>query len=262
MAMQKQILYCSCKGDIINQDIANEIKQILKKSDVPIYELSDLCGICALDKNSIRNLITTNKDTLVIACYSRAVTSLLKFANIDLSDKHISYLNIRTFSKESILENLNSFTRFNDTDRQFVKIEADKDWPSWYPVIDYDRCTACGQCSDFCLFGTYEKENSSVKVISPQSCKNNCPACARICPHTAIIFPKYNQEGAICGNESIDEVAELARQRKDVAQILGSDIYKALEGRKAKRQRIIKAEAMNKALEEREKALQEQKKKQ
>ena len=25
----------------------------------------------------------------------------------------------------------------------------------WYPVIDYDRCTNCMECIDFCLFGVY-----------------------------------------------------------------------------------------------------------
>ncbi len=257
--MQKQIIYCSCKGDIINKELASQVTQILKKSNVPVYELSDLCGLCALNKEIVQELITKDKETLIIACYSRGVSSLLKFAGLDIEDKNISYLNIRNNSIDTVLESLNSFTEFKIKKRQFEKIEADKDWPSWYPVLDYERCTACGQCSDFCLFGTYEKEDGQVKVVSPQSCKNNCPACARICPDAAIIFPKYTQEGAISGNESIDEAAELQRQRKDVEQILGNDIYKALEGRKAKRQRIIKTEAIDKALEEREKALKEQK---
>ena len=73
-------------------------------------------------------------------------------------------------------------------------------------------------------------------------------------PETAIIFPKYKQGGAISGSSSIDETAEHQRQSQDLKDILGSDIYKALEMRKAKRQSIIKSEAMKKALEERDKA--------
>jgi ferredoxin len=91
-------------------------------------------------------------------------------------------------------------------------------------------------------------------VVNPSGCKNNCPACARICPETAIVFPKYKQGGAISGSDSIDEAAEQQRQGQDLKTILGGDIYKALEQRKAKRQSILKADAMQKALDEREKA--------
>jgi MinD superfamily P-loop ATPase len=134
------------------------------------------------------------------------------------------------------------------------EMQSEAEWPSWYPVIDYSRCTACGQCADFCLFGVYEKAEGKVNVINPKGCKNNCPACARICPQTAIIFPKYKQGGAISGSDSIDEVAEQQRLQQDMSSILGSDIYKALEQRKVKRQSIIKEDAMKKAIEERDRA--------
>jgi len=70
----------------------------------------------------------------------------------------------------------------------------------WYPVIDYSRCAECGQCFDFCLFGAYERDDAGrVKVISPDSCKPGCPACARVCPAGAIIFPHYQADEAIAG---------------------------------------------------------------
>ena len=131
------------------------------------------------------------------------------------------------------------------------------DWSSWYPVIDAGRCTSCGQCADFCLFGVYQKGDGWIKVVNPQACKINCPACARICPHIAIIFPKYQFGGAISGSEEINEEAEMERQRMDISNFLGSDIYKGLEQRKAKRQMIIRQDALQKALSERDKALRE-----
>jgi NAD-dependent dihydropyrimidine dehydrogenase PreA subunit len=65
-------------------------------------------------------------------------------------------------------------------------------WRPWFPVIDYDRCSACGQCEAFCLFGVYDVADQIVRVARPANCKNNCPACARVCPQQAIIFPKHD----------------------------------------------------------------------
>lgn len=64
----------------------------------------------------------------------------------------------------------------------------------WYPVIDRDRCTACGACREYCLFGVYGLEERDgerrVVVAHPDACKDGCPACARVCPRQAILFPE------------------------------------------------------------------------
>ena len=60
----------------------------------------------------------------------------------------------------------------------------------WFPVIDRDRCRDCDQCRQFCLFGVYERNDAvGVVVRHPLNCKPGCPACARLCPERAIIFP-------------------------------------------------------------------------
>lgn len=69
----------------------------------------------------------------------------------------------------------------------------------WYPVLDPDRCTHCGQCVDFCLFGVYERCDGRVTVVHPDNCKPGCPACARVCPDGAIIFPHYTDDPGIAG---------------------------------------------------------------
>ncbi len=70
----------------------------------------------------------------------------------------------------------------------------------WYPVHDKSRCTECGHCLQFCLFGVYETDaGGRVRVTNPDNCKPGCPACARICPHRAIMFPLYHQDPAIAG---------------------------------------------------------------
>ncbi len=70
----------------------------------------------------------------------------------------------------------------------------------WHPVLDYSKCIDCGQCFDFCLFGAYERDDEGhVTVDHPGNCKPGCPACARVCPKSAIMFPHYEADDAIAG---------------------------------------------------------------
>ncbi|MEO9592358.1 ferredoxin family protein [Rhodopirellula bahusiensis] len=62
----------------------------------------------------------------------------------------------------------------------------------WYPVIDFSRCTNCMECIDFCLFGVYGVDGvENVLVEQPDNCRKGCPACSRVCPENAIIFPQH-----------------------------------------------------------------------
>jgi Pyruvate/2-oxoacid:ferredoxin oxidoreductase delta subunit len=62
----------------------------------------------------------------------------------------------------------------------------------WYPVIDYSRCTNCMECIDFCLFGVYGVDQlDRIHVENQDNCKKGCPACSRVCPEQAIMFPDY-----------------------------------------------------------------------
>jgi NAD-dependent dihydropyrimidine dehydrogenase PreA subunit len=62
----------------------------------------------------------------------------------------------------------------------------------WYPVIDYNRCTNCLECLDFCLFGVYGIDSlERILVETQDNCKKGCPACSRVCPEGAIMFPEY-----------------------------------------------------------------------
>lgn len=62
----------------------------------------------------------------------------------------------------------------------------------WYPVIDYNRCTNCMECLDFCLFGVYGVDGMDRILVEEQdNCKRGCPACSRVCPANAIIFPEH-----------------------------------------------------------------------
>ncbi len=81
----------------------------------------------------------------------------------------------------------------------------------WYPVIDYSRCTNCLECLDFCLFGVYGLDSLDRIVTENQDqCKKGCPACSRVCPQQAIIFPEYKSpaiagaDGGAVGGLKID----------------------------------------------------------
>ena len=79
----------------------------------------------------------------------------------------------------------------------------------WYPVIDYSRCTNCMECIDFCLFGVYGIDGrETILVEQPDNCSKGCPACSRVCPENAIIFPRHKTP-AIAGAEG--EVAGKSR---------------------------------------------------
>ncbi len=87
----------------------------------------------------------------------------------------------------------------------------------WYPVIDYSRCTNCMECIDFCLFGVYGIDQiDTILVEQPDNCRKGCPACSRVCPENAIMFPQHKTP-AIAGS------AEAAASLKiDLSALFGA----------------------------------------
>ncbi len=87
----------------------------------------------------------------------------------------------------------------------------------WYPVIDYSRCTNCLECIDFCLFGVYGVDRiDTILVEQPDNCRKGCPACSRVCPENAIMFPQHKTP-VIAGS------AELGASLKiDLSQLFGA----------------------------------------
>jgi NAD-dependent dihydropyrimidine dehydrogenase PreA subunit len=70
----------------------------------------------------------------------------------------------------------------------------------WYPVVDLARCNNCGHCLQFCIFDVFTSDDSGAVVVqNPDNCKPGCPACSRVCPESAIMFPLYVKDEAIAG---------------------------------------------------------------
>ncbi len=130
------------------------------------------------------------------------------------------------------------------------------EWKPWFPVIDYQRCTNCMQCLSFCLFDVYGVDaDSEIEVRNPDKCKTNCPACSRVCPEVAILFPKYNA-GPINGDEVKEADVEREKMKVDVSALLGGDIYSMLRERHERAaSRFSKERDETKALKERMRCL-------
>ena len=133
--------------------------------------------------------------------------------------------------------------------------EAPAYWKPWFPVIDYDRCTNCMQCLTFCLFDVYGVEQDKLTVLNQDNCKTNCPACSRVCPEAAIMFPKY-KAGPINGDVVRAEDLDRESMKVDISALLGGDIYSSLRDRSAQaRERFSTERDESKALLERKRCL-------
>jgi NAD-dependent dihydropyrimidine dehydrogenase PreA subunit len=130
-----------------------------------------------------------------------------------------------------------------------------KSWKPWFPVIDYGRCTNCMQCLSFCLFDVYGAPGGKISVQNPVNCKTDCPACSRVCPEVAILFPKY-KAGPINGDEVKTEDVHREKMKVDISALLGGDIYAALRQRSAgAKERFAKERDEKRALQERKMCL-------
>ncbi|MFL5342552.1 MAG: ATP-binding protein [Gemmataceae bacterium] len=108
----------------------------------------------------------------------------------------------------------------------------------WYPVIDYSRRTNCLECLDFCLFGVYGVDTlERILVESQDSCKKGCPACSRVCPEQAIMFPDYKSP-AIAGAP----VGAVGALKIDLTKLFGGEGKDALSQAVAERDRELVAD--------------------
>jgi NAD-dependent dihydropyrimidine dehydrogenase PreA subunit len=107
----------------------------------------------------------------------------------------------------------------------------------WYPVIDYSRCTNCMECIDFCLFGVYGVDKLDRILVEHQdNCKRGCPACSRVCPEQAIMFPDY-KSAAIAGAP----VGNVSGLKIDLTKLFGGEAVDALQQAVAERdQELVK----------------------
>ena len=230
MSKSPLILYCRCAySQIIPDEVKCAVLNALTEAGVEFEAVPDLCELAARHDPVLGRW--ANADAIkVIACFPRAVKWLFHAGGAPLQGGRVEFLNMRTDSIESILDSLSecegSATEHRDSDLDKTDV-----WVPRLPVIDYERCANCKQCLNFCLFGVYGlSQQEQVEVQKPANCKTNCPACARVCPQKAIIFPKYT-ESPFNGDQVKEDDGEGAEAGAKLSELLGGDIHDVLRHR-------------------------------
>jgi len=78
------------------------------------------------------------------------------------------------------------------------------------------------ECIDFCLFGVYGVDPlDRILVENQDQCRKGCPACSRVCPEQAIIFPEHKTP-AIAGAP----VGAIGALKIDLSKLFGGDTGK------------------------------------
>jgi len=186
----------------------------LAASGAEAIVVDDLCALAARRDPRLAEW-AARPGARLFACQPRAVRSLLRAAGLE-PPAGLDAVNLRDGAAPAA-----------------EPAAAPPDgWLPWFPAIDRERCTGCRQCLGFCLFGVYEPDaGGGVRVTRPEQCKPNCPACARICPAAAIVFPKC-PESPIDGAPIVDEEAIRERARAAREGLPGGDLRAVLAERR------------------------------
>lgn len=259
------------------------VNRALAESGQAFETVADLCELAARRDPRLRAW-SEGEPVKIAACYPRAVRGLFAAAGAPLDAGHAEFLNLRVQSAEEVIAALltpaldgarveegKRNTAQQSPSRRGWKIEdgepRGKIEPTpnaatpprshaWFPVIDFDRCTNCLQCLGFCLFGVYGvDERRRITVQVPENCKTNCPACSRVCPESAIMFPKHNA-GPINGEAVGPAGTRRETMKVDISALLGGDVYQRLRERNGRGQaRFSKERDSDLALAERRRCL-------
>ena len=215
------ITICACSSrEIMNRAEISKLFSALQNDAQNVAVVPDLCKIAISDRERMKEIASST----VIACYPRAITSMFE----GLGLKPVQVFDIRNHSSEQVLSQM-GISQPVFVPEHAVDFSSAAGDEAWYPIIDKERCTECGKCYDFCLFGVFEMADEGVKVIQPQNCKNNCPACARVCSTKAIIFPKYEKSpvnGGLTDEENFNEI--------EIKELYNSRLKYKLEERRKK----------------------------
>lgn len=217
----------------------------VRAAEEAAWIVPDLCLLAEQGEDRLGEFATA-EDQVVVACSERAVRALFCRRGLSLPEA-TRFISTREHSLEAILAFCG--VRRSDAEAE-VPAPAAGAWVPWFPVLEAERCTRCGQCAEFCLFDVYDRgENGLPEVARPRNCKDNCPACARICPVNALVFPKASDPD-VSGSRAPEDVHR--RGGPSMADILRKGASQALRQRRREHQQeSMVRDDVRQALEER-----------
>ena len=218
------LLLCRCRqAQLLPPRAVEQVRAAVLAAGIELIEADDLCELSERRDDVLARLASHARSS-VIACFPRAVRCLFQFAASPLTGD-VRLFNLRARPAGEIIRELGLEGQATHLPGPARHVPSQGGWTPWFPVIDFDRCKHCGQCLNFCLFGVYRQEiDGCIRVANPRNCKTGCPACARVCPHGAIVFPKY-KSAPINGDDS----AQTAPPNLDT--LVRQDVYDVLRQR-------------------------------
>ncbi len=230
MQKWRKIIICACaERRLLPAENLGRIKAAADAAGIPVEVKADCCYLAAKSPEELREITAVDSAVLVAACLPRAVQSLFAAAGAALPENILDLRSAPVTDEQLSAAGLPFPTDFAEF--KFPSVPAD--WPAWFPAIDRKRCANCRKCADFCLFGVYVIDDlQQVIVKNPANCKNNCPACARICPFQAIVFPKSDIVPINGAKVEAEHVAKLKSE-------LG-DLRKLFEARKQQKRKLFR----------------------
>ncbi len=239
MTQPMRILYCHCAFfETTPADVRGAVLEGMAAAGLEFTPVRDLCELAARRDPILAEMAAGEGSRTIVACRPRTVRWLFEAAGATLEPSAVRFVDLRESTAEEALAVLTEGAACEEGGcgcgakivRAVLENLDANAWRPWFPVIDYDRCVGCGQCMDFCLFGVYERDDEGrVVAAHPEKCKTNCPACARVCPEAAIIFPKY-LDGPISGLP-VTEADTGDPVRVDLAGLAKGDVYEKLRKR-------------------------------
>jgi ferredoxin len=212
----KAYLFILGSRDQLAQESSAKLAHDAGIQEKDIRVIDDLAERAVSKDPLLSSLFSSHEDYMAGASRPRAAQALLSFAGVDVYSKSITWKAL-PYSEQAL---------------------KDEYGVPWFPVIDRSRCTGCGTCEDYCLFSVYMIDrksplNERIRVSSPLNCKTGCPACSRLCPAGALIFP-------FCAETALNGSVENPQQRtkEDALTALGADPHKVLSERREKKRLI------------------------
>ncbi len=245
------LIYCNCGANIITEKKQRSLAESFLRLNIDVFELHDICAFSLNEKDFFKTIENKYNKKFIVACYPRAIENMFAQNNIELINYVV--LNFRELSEEDIEKRIKLETEEISNNPKYEVLKSSLKVPAWYPIIDKHLCTLCGQCARFCVFGVYKYNKKNLDVVNPLACKNNCPACGRTCPTSAIIFPRLPESSILSGAKPDSEEKPVNPNQK-------GSLFVLLNERKNLRQNIFRDGIIQKAEVEKLKAIEEFKK--